>query len=131
MSDGSEIKIPVEEKKHTIDQVDKKTGPEKKKRKHSRRKYEDLEPADEKDSEEEEGRDKDVDDDKLVVEDDEDDDLVEIDTTNIITTGRRTRGKVIDYSKVEAELEKEQGGNSLDDEEEEDNDFEDKPEVAE
>ena len=41
--------------------------------------------------------------------DDEDDDLAEIDTTNIITSGRRTRGKVIDYKKAAEELDKVEG----------------------
>lgn len=129
MSEEADKTITTEEKKHQIDPVTEKAGPEKKKRKHSRRKYEDLEPADEKDSEDEEDGDKDVDDDKLVVEDDEEDDLVEIDASNIIATGRRTRGKVIDYSKIEAELEKEEGKSKeeVEEEDEDDNDFEDKP----
>lgn len=57
--------------------------------------------------------------DRLVNEDEEEDDLAEIDTSNIITTGRRTRGKIIDYKKTAKELDeppKEEG-------EEEDADF--------
>lgn len=58
--------------------------------------------------------DSDVDDEKLDLLmgndlDDEDDDLAEIDTTNIITTGRRTRGKIIDYKKAAEELDKADG----------------------
>lgn len=37
-------------------------------------------------------------------EDEEEDDLAEIDTSNIITSGRRTRGKVIDYKKTAEQL---------------------------
>ncbi|AQZ16830.1 CHZ1 (YER030W) [Zygosaccharomyces parabailii] len=52
--------------------------------------------------------DSDVDDvqlDTLVApEDEEEDDLAEIDTSNIITTGRRTRGKIIDYKKTAEQL---------------------------
>ena len=36
----------------------------------------------------------------MAKEDEEDDDLAEIDTANIITGGRRTRGRVIDYKKT-------------------------------
>lgn len=99
--------------------------PLKKKKKKSKRKYDEPTPdSDSSDSE------KDVDDDKLVVEDDEEDDLLEIDTANIIVSGRRTRGKVIDYTKVDKELNK---GNSAatagdEEEEEDDGDFEEKKE---
>ncbi|ODV87598.1 hypothetical protein CANARDRAFT_21544 [[Candida] arabinofermentans NRRL YB-2248] len=98
----------------------------KKKRKHSRRKYDDAPPAEEaeKDSDDDDDDDdKDLDDDKLIVEDDEEDDLLEIDASNIITTGRRTRGKVIDYSKVSEKL----GMKATEeDEEEDDGDFAEK-----
>lgn len=55
----------------------------------------------------------------------EEDDLAEIDTSNIITTGRRTRGKIIDYKKTAEELDKNEGKTSeeQDDEEDEDADF--------
>lgn len=79
-----------------------------------------------------EGDKSDVNDDKLIVEDEEEDDLAEIDVTNIITQGRRTRGKVIDYSKVEKELKKDNAkGDGVDEEEEEedDADFVDKVEA--
>lgn len=56
--------------------------------------------------------------DAMVDQDEAEDDLAEIDTSNIITTGRRTRGKVIDYKKTAAELEK-----SKEENEEEDADF--------
>ncbi|KAG7698666.1 hypothetical protein KL930_001444 [Ogataea haglerorum] len=92
----------------------------KKKRKHSRRKYDDVPPADDKDSDEEE---EDVDDDNLVVEEEEEDDLQEIDTANIITTGRRTRGRIVDYSKVNEQLSKEESTSLNDDDGEEDGDF--------
>lgn len=64
----------------------------------------------------------------------EEDDLAEIDTSNIITTGRRTRGKVIDYKKTAEELDKKESSacskNNVnysdkeeDDEDDEDDDF--------
>lgn len=42
-------------------------------------------------------------------EDEEEDDLAEIDSSNIIQGGRRTRGKVIDYKKTAEALDKEAG----------------------
>ncbi|CAR24682.1 Histone H2A.Z-specific chaperone CHZ1 [Lachancea thermotolerans] len=42
-------------------------------------------------------------------EDEEEDDLAEIDSSNIIQGGRRTRGKVIDYKKTAEALDKESG----------------------
>lgn len=54
--------------------------------------------------------DEDIDDAKLdqllatELNDDVEDDLAEIDTSNIITGGRRTRGKIIDYKKTAKEL---------------------------
>lgn len=50
--------------------------------------------------------------------------MEEIDTSNIITGGRRTRGKQIDYE--EAERKAKEAGDNLDDddEEDEDDDFE-------
>lgn len=61
--------------------------------------------------------------------DEEEDDLNEIDTSNIITGGRRTRGKIIDYKKAAKELDNEEKGGekaettdvkALDDESDED-----------
>lgn len=64
--------------------------------------------------------------DALVDNDEEEDDLAEIDTSNIIPTGRRTRGKIIDYKKTAAELDnKRDAGDEKDDEEPEDADFKD------
>jgi hypothetical protein len=48
----------------------------------------------------------------------DEDNMEEIDTNNIITGGRRTRGRTIDFAKAAAELPEE------DDEDEEDEDFE-------
>ncbi|CUS24176.1 LAQU0S14e01926g1_1 [Lachancea quebecensis] len=42
-------------------------------------------------------------------EEEEEDDLAEIDSSNIIQGGRRTRGKVIDYKKTAEALDKESG----------------------
>lgn len=41
-------------------------------------------------------------------EEEEEDELNEIDTTNIITTGRRTRGKQIDFKDAAAKLDSEE-----------------------
>lgn len=61
-----------------------------------------------------------------VDDDDEDeDDLAEIDTDNIVSDGRRTRGKVIDYAAADKEQPPED-----DEDEEDDEDFED-PEADE
>ncbi|KAG0669553.1 Histone H2A.Z-specific chaperone [Maudiozyma exigua] len=82
----------------------------------------------------ENGSDSDVDDEKLDrlmgnELDEEEDDLNEIDTSNIITGGRRTRGKIIDYKKAAKELDSEEKGadaskaadaKGLDDEDDED-----------
>ncbi|SCV04593.1 LAME_0H19658g1_1 [Lachancea meyersii CBS 8951] len=46
-------------------------------------------------------------------EDEDEDDLAEIDSSNIITGGRRTRGKVIDYKKTAEALDKESGRSVL------------------
>lgn len=61
----------------------------------------------------------------------EEDDLAEIDTSNIITSGRRTRGKVIDYKKTAEELDKNEAtvkptneaGRDDEEDEDEDDDF--------
>jgi Histone chaperone domain CHZ len=56
---------------------------------------------------------------RRIVEEADDDNMEEIDTDNIITTGRRTRGKVIDFAKA-AENTKD----LEEDEEDDDEDFE-------
>jgi hypothetical protein len=144
MSEEQEIKVTetesvadvVEEKAadkrsadHVVDdteQLTKKVKSDKKKKKSRHSRYADLEEpkTDSDDSDE----DKDpVDDEKLIVEDEEEDDLAEIDVTNIITQGRRTRGKVIDYSKVDEEL-KQENKDGNEDDEDEDDDFKEKEE---
>ncbi|SMN20429.1 similar to Saccharomyces cerevisiae YER030W CHZ1 Histone chaperone for Htz1p/H2A-H2B dimer [Maudiozyma saulgeensis] len=59
----------------------------------------------------------------------EEDDLTEIDTTNIITSGRRTRGKIIDYKKAARELDnaeqKQEPSTVTKDQEDKDDDEED------
>jgi hypothetical protein len=49
--------------------------------------------------------------------------MEEISTENILSTGRRTRGKEIDYAKAAAEA-----GEDLDDDEDDDDDFQEKNE---
>ncbi|KAI9798698.1 MAG: hypothetical protein M1825_005025 [Sarcosagium campestre] len=53
-----------------------------------------------------------------IAEEEEEEDMAEIDTGNIITSGRRTRGKDIDFAKAAAENKDE-----LDDDEDDDGDF--------
>ncbi|KAI9792763.1 MAG: hypothetical protein M1835_007674, partial [Candelina submexicana] len=60
-----------------------------------------------------------------VPEDDDEDNMEEIDVDNIITNGRRTRGKTIDF----AEAAKTAGEDLDDDDEDEDDDFEEKDDV--
>ncbi|KAF2671722.1 hypothetical protein BT63DRAFT_422248 [Microthyrium microscopicum] len=69
--------------------------------------------------EDEEDEEPEADDDNEGEEEEEADEegLEEIDTNNIVTTGRRTRGKVIDFA---AAAEKEQIGHEEDEEEDED-----------
>lgn len=110
---ATEVKA-AETSKRAAEEPPKEKKDKKKKR---RRNYDDVPPAEDEKSSEEEEED-DVDDDKLVVEDDEEDDLQEIDTENIITTGRRTRGKVVDYAKVAEELQKEGNVDEDDDDDE-------------
>ena len=52
-------------------------------------------------------------------DDEEDDDLQEIETDNILATGRRTRGKAIDFAKAA-----EEAGPDDEDDEDDDEDFE-------
>lgn len=127
MSDEKTETKPVEPipEKDVTEQVDvkedaKRAGEdtEKPKKKRRRRQYDDA-PKDEPESEEN--------DDKEEPEeenDDEEEDLLEIDEANIITTGRRTRGKVIDFKKAAEEI--------PEDDEEDDGEFEAKeePEAA-
>ncbi|KAH3679667.1 hypothetical protein WICMUC_000807 [Wickerhamomyces mucosus] len=103
------------------------------KTKRRRRQYDDVPTEkDEKDEEDEDEEDEEDDaklDAKLEEDDDEeeeDDDLAEIDASNIITTGRRTRGKVVDFKQAAEKLDQEgkEGNNEGgDDEEEDDVDF--------
>ena len=53
----------------------------------------------------------------MLVDEADDDNMEEIDTNNIITDGRRTRGRQIDFAKAAEELPEE-------DDEDEDDDFE-------
>ena len=112
--------------------IEEEAGETKKAKKHRRRRnYEELdqEIAKEDKSKQtgsaEKGGDSEseVDDEKLdqlmTKEDEEEDDLSEIDASNIITTGRRTRGKIIDYKKTAEELEKNGQGKNEDKEEDE------------
>lgn len=55
----------------------------------------------------------------------EEDDLAEIDTTNIIEGGRRTRGKKIDFAKAAAEAD------AMEEDSEDDEDFKAPPEDSE
>jgi hypothetical protein len=90
------------------------------KKKKRRRQYDDL-PKEPKSEDEEEEEEEEGDEDNLG-EDEEEDDLLEIDQSNIITSGRRTRGKVIDFAEAAAKLKAEEGVV----EEEEDGEFEEK-----
>lgn len=106
----------VDEKKRTAD-----TESDAKKKKRRRRQYDDA-PKDEPES---------ADDDDNVVDEaednadeDEEEDLAEIDVSNIITTGRRTRGKVIDFAKAAKE------NDIPEDDEDEDGEFEEPKEEA-
>lgn len=96
---------PASEKKHTLSNEKE----EKKNKRRRRRNYdeydEEITQEDGKATKNDENENEsDVDDEKLDLlmakEDEEDDDLAEIDTANIITGGRRTRGRVIDYKKT-------------------------------
>lgn len=111
-SDAAAEVAKVAEKRATSDQPDSK----KKKR---RRQYDDLPKEPKSEDEEEEGEDGDEDN---LGEEEEEDDLLEIDQSNIITSGRRTRGKVIDFAEAAAKLKAEEGVV----EEEEDGEFEEK-----
>lgn len=56
---------------------------------------------------------------RIAAEDEDPDNMEEIDMSNIINTGRRTRGKTIDFAKAA-----EAAGDDLDDDEDDDDDFE-------
>ena len=58
-------------------------------------------------------------------EEEEEDDLTEIDTDNIFSDGRRTRGMTIDYAKAA-----EEAGDDLDDDEDDDEDFDEEDKDA-
>ncbi|KAK0508332.1 hypothetical protein JMJ35_009416 [Cladonia borealis] len=60
----------------------------------------------------------------ITVEEEDEDNMEEIDTDNIIPSGRRTRGKTIDF----AEAAKNAGDELEDDEDDDDDDFEEKDE---
>ena len=62
---------------------------------------------------------------KITSEEEDLDNMEEISTENIINTGRRTRGKTIDFAKAA-----EEAGNDLDDDEDDDDDFEEKEDDA-
>ena len=152
MSDDKEVKsveIEIEEKKEAVLETAPETVPsigekrkneeaksatadqdKKKKKKKSRHSRYDTLDEPKTDSDDSDDGNDDIDDEKLIVEDEEEDDLAEIDATNIITQGRRTRGKVIDYSKIQAEMDKEQSKGKVDEDEdeEEDDDFKEKEE---
>lgn len=134
-----------DDKKRTIDEVDASVQdgaekkpeeavendgetPEKLEKKHKkrrRRQYEDEVP---KEKSEDEGEDEDDEDDDADpindeladLDDEDDDDLAEIDPANIIPSGRRTRGKVIDFTKAAEKL-KEEG--KIEDDEGEDGEY--------
>lgn len=98
----------------------KNEGEPKKEKKRRRRQYDDA-PEEEEEEEDDDDEDDDKLDAKLEEDDDADeDDLAEIDSSNIITTGRRTRGKVIDYAKTAEKLDEEGKAN---DDEEDDGEF--------
>lgn len=63
--------------------------------------------------------------DTIAAEDEDEDDTTDITTDNIISDGRRTRGKTIDFAKAA-----EEAGDDLDDDEDDDEDFEEKDEDA-
>ncbi|CCF60020.1 hypothetical protein KAFR_0I02410 [Kazachstania africana CBS 2517] len=151
MSDKVEdikAETPKDENTHTstetvAEQIPKESG-NKEKRKRRRRNYDDYDA--EVDKEEKENKlnkkskkmgaaeevdedESDLDDEKLDMlignEAEEEDDLAEIDTSNIITGGRRTRGKVIDYKKTAELLDQGAQKDSSVAEEEEDDEDED------
>lgn len=105
----------------------KPAGGEKKHKKKRRRQYEDEAPKEKSEDEEEDDEDDDDVNDELLDLEDDDDDLAEIDTANIIAGGRRTRGKVIDFTKAAEKL-KEEG--KIEEEEGEDGEYAEKTKEA-
>lgn len=90
-------------------------GDEKSKKRRKRRQYDDL-PKEEPESDDDDDDAKDDNPLEHEWEEDEEEDLVEIDESNIIT-GRRTRGKVIDFKKAAENLKKENKEVNSEDEE--------------
>lgn len=90
-----EAPAPVLEKKRDLED-----SGDKKKKRQRRRKYEDEVPKEEPKSDEE--AEFEAEEDNL--DDDDDEDFLEIDESNIITSGRRTRGKVVDYRKAAEQI---------------------------
>ncbi|EHN02705.1 Chz1p [Saccharomyces cerevisiae x Saccharomyces kudriavzevii VIN7] len=133
MAEEAKDKRLLEEQKESTDtKSEKPVEPRSKRRR--RRNYDDYDaevakeetkaksyPAKSKRKETAEDSESDMDDAKLDAlmgneGEEEDDDLAEIDTSNIITSGRRTRGKVIDYKKTAEDLDKKElNANSNDD----------------
>lgn len=109
-------------KKRTLENSESKK--DKKKKKSRRRNYDDDLPKENKSDKEDEDDDEDEGDaDDLGADEEADEDeLLEIDESNIITGGRRTRGKVIDFKKASEELAKE-NGDVVEEEEEEEEEF--------
>lgn len=103
-----------------VDSTDKSS----KKKKQRRRQYDNDLPKETKseDEEDDDEGEEEGNEDNLGLEEGEEDDLLEIDQSNIITSGRRTRGKVIDFTKAAEKLNSEQG--TQDDENDEDDDGE-------
>ena len=60
----------------------------------------------------------------IEAEEEDEDNMEEIDTDNIISDGRRTRGKAIDFAKAAEEA----AGELDDDDDDDDDDFEEKEE---
>lgn len=135
----TEEKQVVEQKQVSEDVVEATTGenPDSKRvktddskpRKRRRRQYDDEkdekkeedEGEEEDEDEDEDGDDDDVEDPEVEGDGDasEEDDLLEIDQSNIISSGRRTRGKVIDFAKAAEKLDQEQGVLNEEDEDDE------------
>ncbi|CCC70860.1 hypothetical protein NCAS_0F03760 [Naumovozyma castellii] len=140
MTDQVKEKRPLEEEQNIAKTNDDASKNKKTKTRRRRRNYDDYDAQVDKQEKEtktkgvpgdDDDEESDADDEKLDmlmgkdVDDEEEDDLNEIDTANIITTGRRTRGKVIDFKKTAEKL---GTGNQVagdgDDEEEEEEDAE-------
>lgn len=134
MSEEAKDKRPLENEPSKEKKPE--AGEKKQKNKRRRRNYDeyDAEVAQEEKtakaahgkSKQDEEEESDLDDAKLdamVDQEEAEDDLAEIDTSNIITGGRRTRGMVIDYKKTAAEMEKQKIPADENDEDDVDDDF--------